>query len=102
MKMQNVIANEIKSDLFFYHKDDKSFSQEISSLKGFNPLKQLWNDACDQGFVMKSERTGERVLFYFTHTDMNGREIAGWNFKVVSNNKMSVAQRAMTVLIIND
>ncbi len=101
MNKNNLIADEIKSDYFFYHKDDKSFSQDISSLKGFNPLRQLWNDACDQGFVMKSERTGKKVAFYFSHTDMDGSDTAGWNFKIVEEYNMTQEQKRMTVLIIN-
>ena len=106
MNKQNIIADEIDSDYFHYHKVGIYFSQEISSLpKSFNHKSQIWNDSCDAGFIMKSHKTGKEFIFAFDsvdYADKNKEEIAGWNFKVVYENGMDAVQKSMTVLIIND
>ena len=90
-------AEVLETKYFYYHKETNSFSQDISSLpiKGISQLNQrIYNDACDTGFWLKSEKTGYMMLFMPTEVDItNDNEIAGWNFK---------SEEGMKLLVVND
>lgn len=90
-------ATILRSKYFYYHKETNSFSQDISSLpiKDISQLnQQIYNDACDTGFWLKSGKTGIMMLFMPTEVDItNDNEIAGWNFK---------SEEGMKLLVVND
>lgn len=93
-----IIGERIPSDLFFWHPDDAMFTQDISSLSGCNLFGQLYDDACDEGFVMVSKRTGEELPFYLDETK-EGCDSKAWTFKpVTSDPRLS----KLTVEIFND
>lgn len=87
-KSDNVIGSNILSRRFDYISASKTFMAEISELShgGVDPLGQLYNDACDQGFVMISDKTGSEVEFYLhdTQRDTEGDVIA-WDFRPSAN-----------------
>jgi hypothetical protein len=63
MNANNVIGSHISSAKFSWIPKSNEFVAEISDLHGTDPLGQLYADACDQGFVMISEKTGKKVEF---------------------------------------
>lgn len=65
---------------FFYRKESSCFVAEISDLPEGPFMGQVYDDACDMGFMMESERTGKKLLFLYDMSDWNDGEIAGWNF----------------------
>ncbi len=71
-----VIGNTISSSSFFYDKSTKTFSADASELKQF--LSQLYDDACDAGFVMLSSRTGTRQPYYLDREIKQDNEVMGW------------------------
>lgn len=78
MRNPNVIAKVISSKYFDF--TNGSFNSEDSSLpKGH--IGRIYNDACDEGFIMKSEKTGKEVIFalYATILDSDG-DITHWIF----------------------
>lgn len=81
MKPSNVIGPEVSSTLFIYVKESNALVAEISDIQEdlFGPL---YNDACDQGFVVRSARTGVAVPYYLasTHKDREG-DITHWTFQ---------------------
>ena len=82
-----IIGNKISTKQFFFHKEDSMFTQEISSLGTLASYLtgQLYDDACDQGFVLVSDRTGAEIPFYLDETETsNEGEILCWNFKAAS------------------
>ena len=82
-----IIGNKISTKMFYYDKEDSMFTQEVSSLGTLasNLTGQLYDDACDQGFVLVSHRTGEEVPFYLDETETsNEGETLCWNFKAAS------------------
>lgn len=97
-----IIGNKISTRQFFFDKEDGMFTQEISSLGTLagNLMGQLWDDACDQGFVLVSHRTGEEIPFYLdvTERDREG-DIQCWNFKSASKDP---DMRYLTVSVFND
>lgn len=91
---------EISTKLFSYHAEDKTFSAEISTLEGNGgfALGQVYDDACDEGFTLVSQRTGQLVVFA-RHSEDKDREgdIVGWWFESVSR-----GFKGFKVLVIND
>uniref|UniRef100_A0A6M3JQA3 Uncharacterized protein n=1 Tax=viral metagenome TaxID=1070528 RepID=A0A6M3JQA3_9ZZZZ len=88
-------ATVLSTDLFYFDKENNTFSQEISTL-GVKPEdleSQIFDDACDVGFWLKSKKTADLMLFSFEKSDYNNEELAGWNFK---------SDEGLKVLIIND
>jgi len=95
----SIIAKEISSKFFDYNGRTKVFAAEVSDLP-FHPIgSKIYDDACDVGFRMVSERTGEKLLFSLYHVDQNQEyEVQGWWFKAVSKTNLS----ELKVLVIND
>ena len=61
-------------------------------------LGRVYDDTADIGFSMRSDRTGEIVVFALTETKRNDDDdITGWEFVCVSKDAP-----AMTVSIFND
>lgn len=90
---------------------DKLFTCEISTLSegSRRPVfGRVYDDACDEGITLISERTGERIVFVVDSEDYSGsgedREMAGWRLKPapegVRGNRKHLADLRM--LIIND
>ena len=94
-----VIGHKISTKMFFYHKEDKSFSQEASSIN-IPLLGQLYDDACDEGFVLVSERTGAEIPMYLTKTERDREgDVQCWNFKSASRKPN---EKDITVCVFND
>ena len=88
---------------------------EASDLGGQPFLNQLYKDAVDVGFVMKSHKTGEEVMFCLDkeHRDTDGRgwgglpleygDITHWTFKPTSDSiKRNPQIVNLEVTIFND
>lgn len=70
--------------LFSYDFLTNAFSGDISTLQanGVDPIAQLYHDACDQGFLMRSHRSGNIAVWYLSDTgkDREG-DTTHWTFK---------------------
>jgi hypothetical protein len=77
----NVI--EFSSKQFTYNAADKTFTSEASDLDNRH-LQQIYNDACDVGFAMKSDKTGNVITYVMTkpfyHGEGEDRELGGYNY----------------------
>jgi hypothetical protein len=103
---------QVSSKSFDWFADRRIFIAEISELPSFYrpghfrgsfQFEQVYPDACDVGFTMISDRTGEEVVFAMTSTDMNGDEIAGWRFTPTRESVRRFPRCAgVSALIIND
>lgn len=78
-----VIGPEISTSMFFWHPEMATFSQEVSSLGQFQP-GQLYDDAADLGFVLVSDRTGDKIPFYFHKEEHHNGELVAWEFHSAS------------------
>lgn len=85
----------ISSKMFNYHKNEKLFTQEISTL-GKVKMIQVYPDACDEGFEMVSDKTGQIVKFVKTQTHYNDGDVTHWEFKGLG------AAKGCTAIIWND
>jgi hypothetical protein len=105
MQETKVICHKISSAYFNWQKDTNTFVAEMSDLsKHFNPMKQVWNDSADVGFVLIGEKTDKEVIFTFSHEDKNQEgEVQGWNFEIYLDNKTkALGMQGVKALIIND
>lgn len=95
-----IIGKKVSTTLFSYFPESKTFSTEESTLRANRApdvFGRLYDDACDEGFVLVSQRTGKEVAMYLASIDTNkDNEIAGWHFKPVS------PRHDFSVFIIND
>lgn len=98
--MHNVIGNIYSSSLFTYVKEQRCFAGEISMTPGV--LRQLWNDAMDLGFGIRSEKTGKIVFFTLQEIERDDEgDICKWKF-VVYNPRDLEELRGLSVNIYND
>lgn len=102
-------STPIQSKYFDWQKDTGSLVQEMSTLRcvypHFNFFKQIYDDACDQGFSIQSTKTGEIITVYHDRTDMSdsGEDTYGWVFKPIPEHaRKNPKLKNLEVLIIND
>ena len=64
-------------------------------------LERIYQDACDVGFVMVSERTGKELTFYLDkeERDPSGEDIIAWHFKSDSRDPLL---KKLTATVWND
>ena len=103
MRIANIPYN---SDRFTYNTSDKTFTIDSSDMSG-NHFQQLWNDACDEGFAMISNITGNTVTFYLSDIIYNGfgddTELTHWIYKPIDTDVRKYPQLAgVKVIIFND
>ena len=85
--MNKTICDEISSSRFDFDIATKTFVIEMSALLRMNLMRQIWNDACDVGFVLISSQTGARLVMALVEEPcLPGVEPTRWTFKAVSNN----------------
>ena len=61
-----------------------TFSAEASDLRGTR-LGRVYDDACDEGFTIVSEKTGKSAVFAAADEIIhNGGELSGWSFVCVT------------------
>jgi hypothetical protein len=103
--MSKVIAHEISAGMFHWDIENNTFSQEASSLgESVSPMGQVWDDSCDQGFVLVSTKDKKnKVIYTFDGVDEHHGEVVGWRFSVFPDkaaHRMGMLETK--VLIIND
>lgn len=71
----------LNTEMFSYK--DKVFAGEISTTQlSIEDLKQqVFDDACDEGFLLESERTGKTIRMVFSKQHTNGEDITHWTFE---------------------
>lgn len=78
---------QISTDMFFYDKQERCFSQEMSTLSGGKEnrpvLERLYPDSCDEGIQLISHKTLQTITFYVDRTHINrDNEITHWELFV--------------------
>ena len=87
----------ISSKHFNYDKKDRTFTADVSELNGKLVMIRAYPDACDAGFEMVSEKTGEVCRFVETAEVRNDGDISHWEFK-----GMGKIGKGLKVIIFND
>jgi dipeptidyl aminopeptidase/acylaminoacyl peptidase len=91
---------------FTYSNKDKTLVSEASDLDNRH-LERIYDDACDVGFAVKSDKTDSVVVFVMSSPIYHGagedREISGWEYEPAN---FSIRQhpecRGMKAVIFND
>lgn len=104
-----IICNTIHElDAFTYNAGSKCFTVEASDFNGRFIASQVYDDACDEGFVIHSPSTGREILFVGDGVDRDSEgDIAGWRFKATKERQRNGlfwfnTAFDFTALIIND
>ena len=64
---------------------------------GRNHRARVWDDACDEGFEVRSPRTGRYVLFVLQRTIVDdANEVTGWEYTSYGE------ARRITIVVAND
>lgn len=91
------------SKQFSYNSSDKTLTAEASDLNNKH-LQQIYNDACDVGFAIRSNKTGKVVTYYMTHEEKdNEGDIKWWIYEPTPESLRRVNECLGTkVMIFND
>lgn len=92
---------------FSFSTQTQCFTAEASDFGGGFITSQVYDDACDEGFVIRSPNTGKEILFVGDGVDEDSEgDIAGWRFKAYKerqrNGLWTRTAHTFTALIIND
>jgi hypothetical protein len=70
--------------LFGWCPDTNTFYAEASKLRGLNFHSLIYDDSCDCGFAMVSDRTGVVATWALSYEAVNADgEVVSWEFKAV-------------------
>ncbi len=111
--MAIVCSTYLSTRDFNYNPSTNCFTAEASDLSQYTGgMSRVYDDACDEGFVLVSHKSGNSVVMAVDKTDVNDGDIAGWHFKVVAVQSTTPGQWKevrhpqapfdFTALIIND
>lgn len=65
--------------------------------------QRLYDDACDVGLAVKSEKTGRVATFVMSSVDEREGEVSGWTYTPTRETSCAMPElAAVTVLVIND
>lgn len=92
---------------FHYDSDSKCFTAEISSLSNGRTravFDAVYDDACDEGFVLVLHKTGDEITFVIDEIDRGSEDdIAGWNLIPINRRSgLRDYTKDFTVFVIND
>jgi len=76
----------ISSALLAWSREEKILSGEMSTLQGNGLVAfgRVYTDACDEGLVIRSARTGREVPFAVTHTERRDGDLVYWDLEPVN------------------
>ena len=76
----------------------RSFFQEISCLPNKRiPLMRVYDDACDEGFILVSHSTGMEIKMVLAETKRVDGDVISWTFRPIDKNAP-----INNVVIVND
>jgi len=89
--------------MFTYTKTNKTLVCEASDM-GNRHLQRLYDDACDVGFIVKSDTTGSLVTYYMSNVLKDAEEeILGWEYRPTVESIHSVPSCVnIKVVVFND
>lgn len=97
----NVIA--FSSRQFTYTEADRTFVSEASDLDNRH-LQRIYDDACDVGLAIQSDKTGRVVRFYMDGAKTDGEgELTHWTYKPLPEDVRRMPDVAdLKVIVFND
>ena len=100
--LNSLLDNAIRSELFTYR--DHTFSAEASDLNGHRLDRQIYDDACDIGFAIRSARTDRGIVkFYQSYVSRDAdNDIEYWEYKICDDDARKPGCADLRVIIFND
>jgi hypothetical protein len=98
----SIIGYPIDSARFSFK--DNTFVAEASDLMGNDLMRQIYDDACDVGFAILSNKTRVIVVYYLSEEkrDTDG-DITAWVYKPIPEHaRKNLAIAKTQVVIFND
>jgi hypothetical protein len=86
----------ISSKHFTYHATSRTFSAEASDLGPALRLGPVYDDACDEGFTLVSDKTGDLVVFALE------REVRDGDLRYTEFVSVTPRYRGYSVRVFND
>lgn len=78
-KMKNI--PEVSTNNFTYTKELRSFTMFCDEASSVLRTSRIYDDACDEGFYLVSEKTGQKILFVGGYPCRNSEnEITHWEY----------------------
>lgn len=79
---------EYASGLFHFDRESSTFTVDVSTLggtaaamaRGWQIDGQVYNDAADSGFAIRSKKTGKLAIYTLKETDTKEGEIRAWEY----------------------
>lgn len=98
MKLQ---VKVLSSKMFSYNAHNKEFVGEMSEIGGFD---MLYDDACDLGFAIRSEKTGQIAVYCLYSSSQNKEnDTIKWLFVPTTETMKRIpALRGVNVVVFND
>lgn len=81
--MARLQLTSVNTSLFTWNPETRTFSAEASDLPN-NLVRPMYDDACDLGFELVSQRTGKRCAVHLEsehRSNDEDRELTHWTFK---------------------
>lgn len=98
--LRSMVDFAIPSSLFSF-KDNK-FSAFASDLTGHELMRQIYDDACDVGFAIKSDKSGQIVKFHHAETFRNAdNDITHWTFNITPDHARNPELAKLSVVVFN-
>lgn len=92
----------VSTKQFTFSGKDKTFITEISTI-GDKQLVRIYPDACDEGVVLVSERTGEESKWVVNGVDQHDGDIGAWNLIPTAETLRKLPQlKGYKMVIFND
>lgn len=89
------------SDQFYFHKDTNTMTADVSDLggtasamqRGWHLDEQVYNDAADSGFAIRSHRTGKLAIFTLKSTDEKEGEVRAWEYEAARKHESMMCSK---------
>ena len=96
------IMGTINSNKFTYNQTTDTFTAEMSEL-GSQVFHQVYQDSCDLGFELVSDKTGVTALFHVYQTDRCLFDTVAWHLRPTDESiRRNPGLQNTRVIIFND
>lgn len=96
-------SKAVSSVLFSVDKSEKMMMVEDSTLSHYVKLDRIYEDACDVGFSIKSDKTGGIVTWYEADTISERGELVATIFRPISESiRKFPAVKGWEIHVLND
>jgi hypothetical protein len=99
--MARLKMDSICTSHFTYLTEERSFIAEASDLPGRGRFRRIYDDSCDLGLTLRSQRTGREVDFALFREvrDGSGEDIMHWELRPIC---VTSDLKDLKVIVFND